>query len=458
MIRSVVSKMKQNNMMAKIKDSKARSKNKKLPIYKISQQYCFGLKSKYSMDTLSTPLEISNNLIIDNFTSTQVAIMTSLLTLNRALFDITIPENFISCKEIEPVDKNMTKDQNNNNLNNNDETLVDPLASAHWNKRTSRYVLCSVRQNQYHKLSQKSMDQDTLVLNKCKVTCRISLNDDLVMLDDFMDLMRNQTKFIDPKDDYLNNIGLNLFEKQILREVARTKEIGLNFNQLKDSLKSRFVTDCKLKSTIRKLCDEQVLFEVGVDEVRLVTHKFVLPWLVHVQVPCDDAEESLMDTSSENVTINEIADKQSNNKAIDDEHTENLDESSQTENSTKSDFTKSNKSKMIHYLPKFWKNAFGQLDKRVMIIFLSGILGHVIANPGITNTDLINYFKLCLPPVQTIELVDLLVAAKCIDRKEHIVESYLTLFGAPEQFTLFYYEPTPQAFLSICAIKNLLKE
>ena len=138
-----------------------------------------------------------------------------------------------------------------------------PIDQATWttlNKRASRYILCSVRQKMdlATKLNQANdiYREDFLVLSKCNVVCRISSIDHLTDLADFLDLIKKQDVFVDVNADYLNEIDLTNLERQIVKEVMKTKELGLNFKQLEDTMIDQ-IDRSNLKSTIRKLCDQR---------------------------------------------------------------------------------------------------------------------------------------------------------------------------------------------------------
>jgi hypothetical protein len=116
----------------------------------------------------------------------------------------------------------------------------------------------------------------------------------------------------------------------------------------------------------------------------------------------------------------------------------------------------SSHSNQIKFLARFWKDPFGQLDRRVMFSYLSGVLAHVMAHPGIRQEQVIAHFGICLPPTQTLEILEMLTQTKCIEMTELETHSQIRLFSSARPVTQHYYESTPQAFIGICQIRNLL--
>lgn len=562
MIRAVVNKMKINGMIAKVRSSDRQktkyNKEKKLSMFKISQHYCFVMKSRYCMDTLTVPLDLNDGLTMrDNFGSSEVAFLTNLITMNRALFNINVPENFVSIKDIT---RNLSDDSPDKTNNSPDKTTscdastdaLDILANDLWSndestllegsvslnsvishsKRTSRYLLCSLRQRMTL-IDKYQLSQDYLLLNKCNIACRISSTDNLVNLEQFLELLKKQRLLIDPNRT-VNESSLNSVERAIVREVAKGKELGLTYEQLFEvnPFSCRGQRESKAsacKQAVRSLLERQILFEVGVEEVKVIAYKFVMPWLVHAQMLIGDesvarecaGENEATKTTANAGTTNGEAGAMANSHSDERNATEssgdkaaNLDgnetnfiepetnrtESDQlpnTESSTsipnskphtdpqtqstpakpicvteanakthsknaetnpmnQSNQTPTNRPKVIYYLPKFWKTPLGELDKKVMIVLLSGVLGHILANPGITEPDLLSFFKFCLPPVQTLELLDLLTAASCIVKHERMVECNFTLFGGCDTKPLVFYEPTKESFITFCCVKKAL--
>lgn len=492
MIRAVVNMMKQNGMMANLKSSdrsKMKSKNKKLALFKISQHYCYNLKSKYLMDTLIVPLEPGHLFKFEEFTSSEIAMLTNLVSMNEASIKINLPDNFISFKDKLNEDEEINEPSTSDQLNTS-STNSDSLSNV---KRASRHVLCSVRQKLNNLSANSQRLPDYLKLNGCEVDIEpYKLDNSHEKLNAFIELLNKQEAFVKADDSYLNEIELDHPDKLIVKEVFKTKELGLNFNQLKISMSAKNINDEALKKRIERLCDQQVLFEVGVEEFRYVTHKFVFPWLVHAQMPLEEnitLEETIEIEENENINRNM---DQSINGNLDEKRAsscstdESMDVDSNNNENPNQDLDKDyinakanlvrknvyevkanesfkkpiNRPEIIYYLPRFWKTPFGKLEKRVILMFLSGILGHVMSKPGITSDDLIAHFKSqnSLAPIQTLEVLNLLVIGGCLDRYERTVECRYTLFGPPDTKKLIYYETSKDSFINMCIIKKKLEE
>lgn len=150
---------------------------------------------------------------------------------------------------------------------------------------------------------------------------------------------------------------------------------------------------------INKLCDQELLFEVGVEEVRYVTYKYVSSWLVHSQLPLgekiilEDTIEVLCDDNNPTCTINENTTtlsipSTSSSSTLDQTNLASSPPSvpnilRKSVYSVESSSKQFEKPKMIYFIPKFWKTPFGELDKRIILMFLIGVLGHVMTYPGI---------------------------------------------------------------------------
>ena len=662
MIRAVVNKMKINGMIAKIRAAdraKAKhSKDKKLSMFKISQHYCYVLKSRYAMDTLAVPLalkEFEKVVIREDCTSNQIALLTNLITMDRAMFNINVPENFVAIKDIaratcdEPPspDKSMNCDQSTTTTNDEPDILANDLWSNDGStqfegsvslnsaisqaKRTSRYVLCSLRQRMTL-IDKYQLSQDYLVLNKCNIACRVSSTENLVNLDRFEELLERQKQLVHPERP-VNEAQLNSTERTIVREVTKARELGLSYRQLFEANQIRVRNKTKesvARYAIQGLLEKQILFEVGVEEVKLVTYKFIMPWLVHAQMlvrgdemeaienemivdetamvenpaninenpasinevpvniietafctnenPANQNAADMNETTNEEATNGQATMTSSQNEehatnceatSVDVEMTEDHSESTELTNGhaidgdnvasneikrakvERMDFSELNKvvmngesngamigethadqaqenrvsvgqenprtesqtepptgpptepqtvpqsqpqtestpahqngssdadgiapvtadeannsenesnqvavkPKLIYYVPKFWKTPLGQLDKNVLEVLMSGILGHIMDNPGITEDDLVTYFKFCLPPVQTLEILELLASANCIVKQERTAECNYTLFGGCDTIVSTFYEPGRNAFITYCCVKKFL--
>lgn len=305
MIRAVVNKMKINGMIAKIRSSdrlKAKhNKDKKLSMFKISQHYCSVLKSRYSIDTLAVPLELKELAALvmrEDGSSSQIAFLTNLITMDRAMFNINVPDNFVSIKDItrafcdDSPDKSMNCDMSTttndepdilaNDLWSNDgstqfEGSVSLNSAISQAKRTSRYVLCSLRQRMTL-IDKYQLSQDYLVLNKCNIACRISSTENLVNLDKFVELLERQKQLVQP-DRTMNESKLNSTERAIIREVTKARELGLSYRQLFEANQIRGRNKTKesvARYAVQGMLEKQILFEVGVEEVKLVTYRHII--------------------------------------------------------------------------------------------------------------------------------------------------------------------------------------
>ncbi|XP_067134932.1 general transcription factor 3C polypeptide 1 [Centruroides vittatus] len=90
----------------------------------------------------------------------------------------------------------------------------------------------------------------------------------------------------------------------------------------------------------------------------------------------------------------------------------------------------------VQFIGRTWRKPDGSLNHPTLNKLLSSILGHIMANPGITVSQLCKYFKLSLFPVEVLELLEMLEKAECIQRYYLKPSHSVTLFSKPIDYTL----------------------
>jgi hypothetical protein len=168
LIRSVVTKMKKNNIMALRKKNRTHISLKRQGVtpYKLSRNYSFLLQTKYTMDSLigaidlRVPFENSDH-------RNDVSAIVSLFTSRSAKFNVVIPEDFIALDKENPFGKTATKAPR--------DTLI-----AGDKRCSSRSVLYAFREQLSLNTRQPNDKiQDYLVLNKCSVSVESAITDPL---------------------------------------------------------------------------------------------------------------------------------------------------------------------------------------------------------------------------------------------------------------------------------------
>ncbi|RWS06993.1 general transcription factor 3C polypeptide 1-like protein [Dinothrombium tinctorium] len=265
---------------------------------------------------------------------------------------------------------------------------------------SSRLALHAFRQHLSLDVKDGRSMQDNLVLSKCHVTCKLRhpIDPDFDSLNYLLD---KQMKFIDNVTAHDDSVGseLSQFIKS-KKELGTTKEQIIEFSQ-------GFWPEAEMM----ELLENDFVYRVGVTVFRYVHHDYINPWLVHsilYRYPSSSRPTS--------------------------------------------------DSRPVKFIARCWKNPNGSLDTRVLFKYISAIFGHIYINPGIAECELISNFHICLPPIQVIEILELLVASKCVIITEMDIISKFTLFESNElpKKHMRYYEATADAFTIICRLKSIL--
>ncbi|XP_054167317.1 general transcription factor 3C polypeptide 1-like [Oppia nitens] len=396
LIRSVVTKLGKYGVMTKIKKTIDFSaiKSKGSTPYRISQSFLFLYQTKYYLENLMKGQTLDSDVISikEGKTGFEAAIVSSLLCSKSGKFYTNIPDNMAVLQKNFPFHKT-----------NIEKTLKDP-------KTTSRYALHLLRQHiNSGQFDRTRHTAEYLSINQCKITCE-SNKEFLFQNQRFESLFQKQ-KIVFTKELIANTADSCPNDDQPLLDYIKNKrELGASF----DELLSFKTTEHELQETLNRLCDEKIMFRVGICLFKWVSVEYVNPWLVHSQV-------------------------------------------SQTTGKTSSN--KSHK-KLIKFFARYWKQPNGMVDNKVVFKLLSGILGHIITNPCISQQKLIDFYNQALQPVQLLEIIELLSEAQCIEciesdviMKPKLFESKVNLIN---NMKATHYLATDQCLIKLCQLKQFL--
>ncbi|KAF8789322.1 General transcription factor 3C polypeptide 1 like protein [Argiope bruennichi] len=114
-----------------------------------------------------------------------------------------------------------------------------------------------------------------------------------------------------------------------------------------------------------------------------------------------------------------------------------------------------------YFIPRTWRNPNGSLNKPTFFSLLSTVLSHIISNPGISSYQVCEQFSVTLPPVQTLELIEILEKASCVYKYYCKPLKKKSLFSSPRSISVTknreaedvdHIEPFPDA---VCKIADL---
>jgi len=265
--------------------------------------------------------------------------------------------------------------------------------------RNSSRSLLAFRQHLSNSISNAHSDinknlQDILVLAKCKISC--------------FPVEHNyfNEKLFSAHLNYLNKPLLNeessgklseTFE-QLADFIANKKELGATESDVIDA-------GCGWKEKdIKALEDKDIICRVGVAQFRWVHKKCLQPWIV-----------------------NSVTDSKQ-------------------------------KETVIRYIAKCWKRPNGEVDNKTLFSFMSAINGHVMSFPGVKEEAIVAHFRIVMPAVQVLEMIELLLVVKCLELTEISVPSKPVLFkSSSSEVKVKFYETTPDSLIVLSQVRKFLE-
>ncbi|GFR05630.1 general transcription factor 3C polypeptide 1 [Trichonephila clavata] len=254
---------------------------------------------------------------------------------------------------------------------------------------------------------------------------------------------------------------LKLFDHlKIFRETNLVIRVGVNsFTYVCGCFAKNWVlTSCPLSDLSLKKGRKKKRISNEVDDVSDNPNILVLPF-------CKS------DFENDNVQSTEIGSVSSNTQdgcacCIDEMENNLYSQADQTlSSSSKNCSPLSNTSKM-HFIPRTWRNPDGSLNKPVFFNLLSTILSHIISLPGVSSTQVCEQFALVLPPVQILELIEILENACCIYKYYSKPLKRTSLFSPPgivkittnvQPGDMEHLEPFPDAICKMADFRNTMK-
>ena len=247
---------------------------------------------------------------------------------------------------------------------------------------------------------------DYLNVNQCRITC--SATDSFTLnINRFEDLFKTQREvFTNEWSPHINDCTEE--DKQLLDYITSKRELGASVDEL-----STLRADDSLNECLKRLNRQNLIFRVGIRTFRWVSFDYVNPWLVRSQLS-----------------------PESNKKVV------NSDQNA------------------IKFFARYWKQPNGTVDVKVVFKFLSAVLGHIMTNPCIPEVKLLEYFDQSLQPLQLMEIVELLIAAQCVDIFESIEVLEPKLFDPKPSFSDFktnHYFSTSDCIIRLYRLKQFFK-
>jgi len=398
-------------------DSLIRSVVAKLAKYGIMTK----LKKKVDMNSLksrgNTPYRISQNFL---FLFQTKFLLENLLTVNdlnegicikegKTGFEAAIVTNLFASKAVKfetNIPENIVMLSDNCPLTS---TVRNSVRNPYDPKCSSRYALHVLRQHMNSMPSDRTQhSQDYLFVNQCKITCNAT-NQFLLDKSNFEQVF-NKHKTLTNLQLKASNIGCSTDDKKLLKFIMTKRELGASFDDIRDYCEGIWP-----KESLQLFDDLKLVFRVGIRSFRWVYVDYVNPWLVHSPI---NAESERLDSTKTDTNV-----------------------------------------EFVKFVARYWKRPDGTIDNKVLFKFLSGVLGHIMTYPCITEQKIIDYFSQSLQPVQLLEILELLKAADCIDIIDSPQFSKPVLFETRNSYstnTIKHYVSTPNSFIHLCRLKEYL--
>ena len=277
------------------------------------------------------------------------------------------------------------------------------IANPNDPKCSSRYALHIIRQQMDALPTDRTQHtQDYLVVNQCKVSC-FTIGSLSFPQEKFQNELEKQKVMVMVKPSEDSNFSSDLIEM-----IKSKHEIGASCDEIISQCNGSWPED-----EINDLVQKNLIFRVGTCTFKWVHEKYINPWLI--QTPISD---------------------------------ETHDNQSEERNNSRPGF-----------FARFWKRPDGTLDNNVLFKYLSCVLAQIMLFPNIPQQKLIENFNRILQPTQLLEIIELLVAADCVEiiLLEEVQKPRLfDTMSQPSPYYVSYYEATPNAFINLCKIKTLL--
>ncbi|KAG8182951.1 hypothetical protein JTE90_003329 [Oedothorax gibbosus] len=119
-----------------------------------------------------------------------------------------------------------------------------------------------------------------------------------------------------------------------------------------------------------------------------------------------------------------------------------------------------------YFIPRTWRNPDGSLNKPVLFDLLFTILSYLVSNPASTTSKICEHFSLVFPPVQLLELLEVLEMSNCVYKYYCKPIGKATLFSTPpttsialnaKPFYVDHIEAFPDAVCKIAKLMDLLR-
>lgn len=271
--------------------------------------------------------------------------------------------------------------------------------------QASRSLIYSLREQFVLKKSsggggKQDKQQDHLMMGKCDI--KIASKEGYKIPPSFSEKLSETLKMTGPPLHPPNETRLPM--PQLLNLIKQKKELGAQRGEI-IALIGRWP-----ERELDRLLSSSIVSKVGVNSVRYVHHSFLTPWMVQANKRNFNGTEEI-----------------------------------------------------IKYLPSLWRHPTGEGEKRVICTFMSAVIGHLMTFPGQSEDSLLNHFSTIIPGVQLLEILDLLLAGKCIEITEIPLLESPMLFKSGDTSTtgktsrtIRCYDITPDALLLLSRYKSIL--
>jgi hypothetical protein len=193
--------------------------------------------------------------------------------------------------------------------------------------------------------------------------------------------------------------------KTIHQKLFESKEFGLNMYNLRVETGMRSMD--MIKDLLQILIENHLVLQVGVTERVYVTHEFCQPWLIFSY------------KNQKGRSCNDVTDY------------DNVDDLSPTKRLRPLSMDAGNlvdkQYKRVNLVPKPWRYIDGLLNRQVLQKMLESVILYLKSNPDSTFQWISAHYCPVLQPVQTLDLLDMLVDLDCVCARKMRCESSCSL-------------------------------
>lgn len=118
----------------------------------------------------------------------------------------------------------------------------------------------------------------------------------------------------------------------------------------------------------------------------------------------------------------------------------------------------SNVESSIKYIAKIWRKPDGSINTKTVFKFMTAVFAHVLLHPGVSEKNLVEYFQQLAPGTQVREIIELLMAADCLQIISNLppIEDHSRASSPDINVTDRWFETTSDSVLILSLLKKRL--